>query len=144
MKVLNKYPKVTECECGAELEYDKDDIHIGALGCYHITCPICGKEIMLDEEKGIELDENNLKFPTHYFDYKNGNKIEDERINEWVRKCIKYLKENEDEFYTFIGSGNTMVFVFKLEDDEEYYIHVSKNGYETYLPIWYTANIDFE
>ncbi len=137
MKVLNKvkenYPKKIECECGAELEYDKEDMHIGALGYYHITCPVCEEEILLDEEEVIELNENNLRFPTNYFDYKNGNEIE--KVDLWVRECIIHLKNNPNKNYVFTGSGNTMVFVLKYSEGKEYYVHVSKREYETYVPM---------
>lgn len=34
-----EYPKRHVCdECGAELEYDKEDVHIGWMGCECVTC----------------------------------------------------------------------------------------------------------
>ena len=45
------------------------------------------------------------------------------------------LKENPELNYDFVGTGDTMIFVFKENEDEEYYIYIGKNGYEAYVPI---------
>ena len=45
-----EYPKRHTCEeCGAELEYDKKDVHIGWMGCEYVTCPACGSETVVGE-----------------------------------------------------------------------------------------------
>ena len=51
VKVINKQteePKIyrTTCgECIAELEYEKSDTYIGALGSREIICPSCGEKV---------------------------------------------------------------------------------------------------
>ena len=35
---------------------------------------------------------------------------------------------------TQTGTGDTHVFVFKYDGDEEYFVYVGKGGYETQVP----------
>ena len=42
------------------------------------------------------------------------------------------ITENGWEIYT--GSGDTMIFVFKFDEDKEYGVYVCKNYYETFIP----------
>lgn len=136
-KIEKKYPKRIKCNnCGSELEYEKEDIYEDFVSCY-IKCPICKEKIILDniDRSDIILNENNLNFPVHYFHNKNSVKISDKEINCHVRNCIKILKENPELNYDFVGTGDTMIFVFKENEDEEYYIYIGKNGYEAYVPI---------
>lgn len=47
-----EYPKRHICdECGAELEYDKEDVHIGWMGYEYVTCPACGREIVVSDQR---------------------------------------------------------------------------------------------
>ena len=55
--------------------------------------------------------------------------IDDERIQEYVRKCLKAMECSTEDFdCVWTGSGDTMVFAFKT--DEEYDVYVTKNYYE--------------
>lgn len=120
--------------CNSEFEFDPDDTYIGALGCRYVKCPCCGEEIMLDD--GIKLTTDNLQFPTHYFSYKDGVKLSDEEVNRYVKECIRSLRYSKDkDFYaTQTGTGDTQVFVFRYDGDEEYYVYVGKGGYVTHVP----------
>jgi DNA-directed RNA polymerase subunit RPC12/RpoP len=132
IKVLNKKveePKVYKAicdECRAELEYEYEDTYEGYAGMRHIKCPECGYEIMSEYFDGIELDENNVKYPKHfYLMSENAKDISNEEIQTWVRRCLSRLRVCENGDYTFSGSGNTIVFAFKSE--EEYTVYVAKN-----------------
>ena len=142
MKIIKKneqikpsiFPFITKCEyCDTELELDESDVHIGFYGLYDYICPCCNKKNELDE--GIELNKNNLQFPIHYYSFENGKEINDEEINKWVKRGIEYLEEHTDEYLWFTGTGDSKVFVQKLDGDNEYSITVCKNYYEVEIPI---------
>ena len=123
------------CErCGSVLEAETGDTYIGALGCRYVKCPCCGEENMLDD--GITLTKDNLSFPKHYFSFKNGVKLSNKEVNKYVKECIEALRNSTDKnFYaTQTGTGDTHVFVFKYDGDEEYFVYVGKGGYETQVP----------
>lgn len=140
VKVINKQteePKIykTTCdECRAELEYEKNDTYIGALGSREIICPSCGKRVCVEEPEGIVLNSNNIEFPLHFMAPSDkAVNISDVEIQRWVRERL-HTAENyaEDYGYYVTGSGDTMVFVFKYED--EYVVYVTKNYYECSIP----------
>ena len=98
--------------------------HIGADGSLFATCPTCGDEIWVGS--GIELNAKNIEYPTHFFSYKNGVKMTDEQIIEWVRQAASAI--NKDVDYQFISGGNTMVIAVKSdEDSSEATVFVCKN-----------------
>jgi hypothetical protein len=81
---------------------------------------------MSEHFDGIELDENNVEYPKHFYLMgENAKDISNEQIQSWVRQCLSRLAVCEDGDYTLSGSGNTIVFAFKSE--EEYTIYVAKN-----------------
>jgi transcription elongation factor Elf1 len=125
-----KIYKVTCGKCGVQLECEYEDIYEGAYGLYYVRCPECGKEEMVCEIDGVELDEHNIKYPKHFSEMdKDAVDISDEKIQHWVRECLTRLKGYEDGDYALCGSGNTMVFAFKCT--EEYVVYVAKNYSET-------------
>ena len=143
MKIIKKeneqikpsiFPFRIKCEyCDTELELDESDVHIGSYGLYDYVCPCCKMKNKLDE--GIELNKNNLQFPIHYYSFENGKEVNDEEIDKWVKKGIEYLEEHTDEYLYCTGTGNSKVFVQKLEGDNVYSITVCKNYYEVEIPI---------
>ena len=131
----DNYPMIVTCDnCGSDYEIEYDDTYIGALGCRYVKCPCCGYENMIDD--GIQLTKDNLKFPDHYFSFANGVKVSDEAVDKYVKECIEALRNSTDKnFYaTQTGTGDTHVFVFKYDGDEEYFVYVGKGGYETQVP----------
>lgn len=151
MKIIKNNRKTTEpivvakpvvwhrfCEsCDSEFEADEDDTYIGALGCRYVKCPCCEYENILDD--GITLTTENLSFPKHYFNFKNAVKLSDNDVDRYVKECIEALRNSKDKnFYaTHTGTGDTHVFVFKYDGDEEYVVYVGKGGYETNVPFEY-------
>lgn len=136
-KINNKdeYPMIINCDnCSSDYEIEYDDTYIGALGCRYVKCPCCGYENMMDD--GIQLTKDNLKFPDHYFSFADGVKVSDEAIDGYVKRCIEALRNSKDKgFYaTCTGTGDTHIFVFRYDGDEEYFVYVGKGGYETNVP----------
>lgn len=133
------YPRKVVCDrCGSELEYEKEDTRIGYLGVTHLDCPLCGEEIMLeDNEQDITLTVDNVKFPEHFWHTSKetgAKEVNAHRIKEYIRHGIEYLRERKDEYAWFTQIGDSHIYVHKFEGDEEYTVIVAKDFYETEIP----------
>lgn len=137
---VNPYPKKVVCEnCESELEYEKSDVTIGWLGAGYIKCPLCGYEMMLDDEnEGIILTADNIEFPTHFnhTSEETGAKdcFDNERIKKYIRDAIKYFRENKEEFAYHTCSGNLIIHVYRFSEDEDYEIYVTNDYYQATIP----------
>lgn len=129
---VGKEKNILKCEhCNAEL---CGEVQFGQLGLGYIHCNECGKDSYNDELDEITLTSDNVTFPQHYFNFGYGKKVEDNYINESVRKGLKYLEENPNEDFCQFGTGDTNITIVKYEGDKEYCVIVSKNYYETFVP----------
>ena len=128
--------KITCENCDSELEVEDDDIQVGTHGMGYVVCPCCGEETYADELADyFQLTKDNVEFPTHYYSFSDGVHIDDDTVNKWVKECIEEFDPNdENDWCRFTGRGDTMVFVSKLDEDEEYDVYVCKNYYETFIP----------
>ena len=118
-----EYPKRHICEeCGAELEYDKEDVHIGWMGCEYVTCPTCGSETMVS---GQRVQQPTWKVTFDHTSAETGAvDVEDVKIKEYVDKAVKSLcseKWSPGEFY-ITRTGNLLVLEIKWEDGVEVYV----------------------
>lgn len=136
--IEQKSLKICCDQCDSELEITKEDTHVGWLGALFVTCPCCGEESMVAELEGITLTVNNLQFPIHF------NRINkdirtvvenspDEIVNE-IKQGIKYFREHKDDYYWYTSHGDLFVIIFRYEGDEEYFVMVTKDFYETNIP----------
>lgn len=124
-----EYPKRHTCdECGAELEYDKEDVHIGWKGCEYVTCPACGKETAVNDQR---VHPTTWKATFRHTSAKTGVvDIEDVKIKEYVDKAVKSLcseKWKPGEFY-ITKTGNLLILGIKWKDGVD--IHVTKDYWE--------------
>ena len=128
--------KITCEHCDSELEVEDNDIQVGTHGMGYVVCPCCGEETYADELADyFQLTKDNVEFPTHYYSFSDGVHIDDDTVNKWIKECIeKFDPNDENDWCRFIGSGDTMVIVSKLDEDEEYDVYVCKNYYETFIP----------
>lgn len=129
----------TFCEhCNSELEFTKDDTHIGWLGAAYVTCPCCGEESMVDELDGITLTKDNIGFPVHFLrfnkDMRHVEEVGNEEIIKEIRKGVEYFRKNKDEYCWYTSYGDLFVILFRYADDEEYLVVVTKDFYEGYIP----------
>lgn len=137
---VEEHSNKLECEhCSSELEYDESDIVIGEYGCAFVSCPLCGyHNYLYDGERDINLTVNNIEFPVHFAHVSSETGAVDccnnETIKGYIRKGINYFRENKNEFVWYCGSGNLFVTVYRYEGDENYYIQVTNNYYDTYIP----------
>ena len=124
-----EYPKRHICdECGAELEYDKEDVHIGWMGCEYVTCPACNKETMVGDQR---VQPPTWKETFYHTCSDNGVfDIPDHKIGGYVDRLVKALcsdaYEPGDSMITC--TGNLLVFGRKLEDSVD--IYVTKDYWE--------------
>lgn len=127
--IESEYPKRHICdECGAELEYDKEDVHIGWMGCEYVTCPACDRETMVGE---CRVQPPTWKVTFHHTSVETGVvDIKDTEIREYVNKAVKSLCSDErkpGEFYA-AETGNLLVVGIKWEDGVD--IYVTKDYWE--------------
>lgn len=138
-EVSKLYPRKLVCDaCGSELEYEKSDMRIGALGCVFVDCPCCGRDNMIEDEDGIALTRHNIEFPTHFFYTSKETGAVDccdnENIRKYINQAIDYFRKNKDENNWFCCTGNLYIDVSKWDGDENYWVVVSNNYYDTYIP----------
>ena len=133
------FPLKIKCsQCDSQIEIVEEDTHIGWMGARFISCPCCGEEAMVDELDGITLTKDNLEFPVHFNRTTKGlrNVVEvnsDEIIN-GIKKAITYFRENKEEWNWYTSYGDLFLSVYRHPGDEEYFVMVTKDFYETYIP----------
>lgn len=98
----------------------------------HVTCPCCDYEMDVKEfdDDAIDIYASNVKYPTHFTvsskDFR-AIEISDEEINKWIQQGIEYFRGNSEAYSYFMGSGNSMIHMYKFDEDKEYYVVVSKD-----------------
>lgn len=124
-----EYPKRHTCDnCGAELEYDKEDVHIGWMGCEYVTCPACDKETAVGE---CRVQPPTWKVTFYHTCSDNGVfDVPDHEIGVYVDRLVKALCSNEYEpgDSMFTCTGNLLILGRKWEDSVD--IYVTKDYWE--------------
>lgn len=118
-----EYPKRHICdECGAELEYDKEDTHVGWMGCEYVTCPACGKETAVSDQRVQPLTWKATF--DHVCTDTGAVDVLDHKVQEYVDKVIKALCSDEYESgdSAVTRTGNLLVFGRKWEDSVDVYV----------------------
>lgn len=138
-EITNVESIIINCEhCDSELEISREDTHIGWLGARFVTCPCCGGETMVDEIEGVTLTKDNLEFPVHFFRTNKNERsvveVKSDDIVKDIKRAITYYREHKDEWSWYTQHGDTHVGVYRFPEDEEYFIVVSKDFYETCIP----------
>lgn len=118
-------PIITTCpNCQYTISYTEDEIDRVENESMGVICPQCKGVI---ETKRIEP----FTFPDtfYHFDTNKVSKLTDEETQHYV-DIVKHKLQQELEVgeYTFTGTGDTMVFGFKFEDEDV--IYVAKNYWE--------------
>ena len=118
--------EITCPNCENLLSYEKEDVEIGHYGCECITCPECGKEILITGERIMPPT-----FPQTFYHFGSGKKISDKNIQEMINEVVDNIKiANVGDFYS-ISSGDAMVVALKDEDSTD--IIVAKDYWEDTL-----------
>ena len=130
--------KIHCSECGSELEITKDDTHIGWLGAAFINCPCCGQESMVDEMDGITLTIDNIEFPVHFhrtdLELGNAKEVSASEIKKEIQRGVEHFRNNKDAFCWYTSYGDLFLVMFRYPGDEEYWVVVTKDFYETCIP----------
>ena len=133
------FPLKIKCsECDSELEITEEDTHIGWMGARFINCPCCGKEAMVDELDGITITKDNLEFPVHFIRTTKGLRhvveVNSDEIIKEIQRAITYFREHKDEYYWYTSHGDLLLIVFRYSGDEEYFVMVTNDLSDTYIP----------
>lgn len=118
----SEWPKRHNCEnCGAELEYDEADVHVGWMGCEYVTCPNCNCETMLNGER---IMPPTWKVTFDHTCAENGAvDVFDHEVGKYVSKASKVLCSDEykpGEFYV-VKTGNLLIVGLKWENGIDIY-----------------------
>ena len=136
--IKNNKIRIHCSECDSELEITEEDTHIGWMGARFINCPCCGEEAMVDELDGITLTKDNLEFPVHFNRTAKGLRhvveVNSDKIIKGIQKGITYFRRHKDEYYWYTSHGDLFLIVFRYSGDEEYFVMITKDFYETYIP----------
>lgn len=126
IKTKEQRPVITTCpHCECTVSYHLNEVYKVDNNGMGIICPNCGKNIVTQEVKCFT-------FPDSFYHIGNNKDIvhlTNEKIQKYVdivKNTLKYEREVGE--YTFTGSGDTMVFGFKFEDED--IIIVAKDYWE--------------
>ena len=125
-EVIERHPIIITCpNCQYTISYTEDEVERVTNDGNGILCPNCDKVIVTEHI-------NPFTFPNTFYHFGSGDDgnlshiLSDEETQHYVdiikRKLQQELQVGE---YTFTGSGDTMVFGFKFEDEDS--IYVTKN-----------------
>lgn len=125
-KTINKRPIITTCpHCQYTISYTEDEVKRVDNESMGVICPHCGGVV---ETEHIEP----FIFPKTFFYFgesHDARHLTDKEVQSYVdvvkHKLQQELKVGE---HTFTGTGDTMVFGFKFEDEDV--IYVAKNYWE--------------
>lgn len=93
--------------CKSKLAYTFDDV----VSNEWIYCGVCGEQITIWEDD----TPTEVTYPQDFYSYADSVKVKDSETNEWIKKCISDLDKDTD--YSFMASGDTIVFAFKSDED---------------------------
>lgn len=125
-KIKEQRPVITVCpHCECTVSYHLNEVHKVDNNGMGIICPNCGKNIVTQEVKCFT-------FPNSFYHFGSNDDsvcLTNEEIQKYV-DIVKNTLQHERKVgeYTFTGSGNTMVFGFKFEDEDV--IIVAKDYWE--------------
>ena len=121
-----KHPTITTCpNCQYIISYTEDEVERVDNESMGVYCPHCGSVV---ETKHVEP----FTFPDTFYHFGTSEGavcLSDDEVQHYVDivKC-KLRQECQVGECTFTGTGNTMVFGFKFEDEDQ--IIVAKNYWE--------------
>ena len=124
-KIPEKRPIITTCpNCQYTISYTEDEVERVDNESMGVYCPHCGGIV---ETEHIEP----FTFPDtfYHFDTNETSKLTNEETQHYVNIVKRKLQQEcQVGEYTFTGTGDTMVFGFKFEDEDV--IIVAKNYWE--------------
>lgn len=127
--IESEYPKRHICgECGAELEYDKEDVHIGWKGCEYVTCPACDMETAVVDQR---VQPPTWKVTFHHASVEtDAVDIKGTEIREYVNKAVKSLCSDERKPGEFYAAKTGYLLVVGIKWNNGVDIYVTKDYWE--------------
>lgn len=122
--IKNNYNAHTEYErdcprCNSKFAFSFGDLKMDSVTLSHyVECPCCGFSIPLNSKEVDDYDTstiNTVQYPRDFHSYANAVSVGDSETNEWIKKCVGDLDKDTD--YSFMASGDTIVFAFKSDED---------------------------
>ena len=116
-------PIITTCpHCKYTISYTEDEVDRVENDDLGVICPNCNESIVLEHIEPFTFPDTFYHFGTS----EGAVCLSDDEVQQYVNvvKC-KLQQECQVGEYTSVGSGDTMVFGFKMEDEDE--IIVAKN-----------------
>lgn len=118
----SEWPKRHICDnCGAELEYDEADMHIGWMGCEYVTCPNCNCEAMVDGKRILAptwpqtFSPISAKLAAKY--------MSDKWVADEVKSMAKRLVDNVSPGeFVVMSCGDTLIIGLKYTDNFDIYV----------------------
>ena len=125
MRIIeNNYNAHTEYErdcprCNSKFAFSFGDLKMDSVTLSHyVECPCCEFSIPLNSKEVDDCDTptiNTVQYPQDFYSYADSAKVKDSETNEWIKKCVSDLDKDTD--YSFMASGDTIVFAFKSDED---------------------------
>ena len=125
-ETIEKHPIVTTCpHCQYTISYTEDEVERIENDGLGVICPNCNKSIVLEHIEPFTFPDTFYHFSTS----EGAVCLSDDEVQKYVNIVKRKLQqERKVGEYTFTGTGDTMVFGFKFEDEEV--IIVAKNYWE--------------
>lgn len=122
-KIPEKRPIITTCpHCQYTISYTEDEVERVENDGLGVICPNCNESIVLEHVEPFTFPDT-----FYHFDVDKGTVcLSDDEVQRYVNIVKRKLQQecNVGE-HVFTGSGDTMVFGFKFEDEDV--IFVAKN-----------------
>ena len=122
----NNQEEIVCNNCKSIISYEKEDLFPISKNSLGIVCPVCEKEIVVHEYK------KDYYFPDMFYHFgvnEGAVCLSDDEVQRYVNIVKRKLRQERNVGeYAFTGSGDTMVFGFKMEDKD--LIFVAKNYWE--------------
>lgn len=122
-KIPEKRPIITTCpHCHYTISYTEDEVERVENDGVGIICPNCGEPIVLEHVDPFTFPDTFYHFGTS----EGAVCLSDDKVQEYVNIVKRKLQQEcQVGEYALTGTGDTMVFGFKFEDEDV--IYVAKN-----------------
>ena len=125
-KTIEKRPIITTCpHCQYTISYTEDEVERIENDGLGVICPNCEEPIVLEHIKPFTFPDTFYHFGTSEGDVCLSDNEVQHYVNIVKRKLQQECQVGE---HAFTGTGDTMVFGFKFEDEDV--IYVAKNYWE--------------
>ena len=124
-KTTEKRPIITTCpNCQYTISYTEDEVERVENDGLGVMCPNCNESIVLEHIEPFTFPDT-----FYHFDANETSKL----TNEETQHCVDIVKRKLQQEcqvgdFAMTGTGDTIVFGFKFEDEDE--IIVAKNYWE--------------